>query len=253
MLLSLRKPFKMIGKIVRTLLIIFLTGVIAVSLYNIWKINEVYRAEADAHKEVIKFKPTLPPSPLSDEPVVNKEVLDLKKQNPDVIGWLTVPSTQIDYPFVQSKDNDFYLHRDINKDYLEAGTLFLDFRNKPDFSDFHTIIYGHHMKNGSMFGDLREFKDEQFFNSNKEGFIFLEDKNYTIKFFAFLILSSTNDIVYGHLPSAKDEKTNFLSYIKNNAQYYRSIGVTETSQLVTLSTCSYEFDEARMVLIGVIS
>ena len=72
-------------------------------------------------------------------------------QNPDVVAWIQIPGTQINYPVVQGKDNDYYLHRDLNGQKSTAGTIFLDYADQADFSSLHNVLYGHHMKNGSMF------------------------------------------------------------------------------------------------------
>ncbi len=90
----------------------------------------------------------------------------LKAVNEDIIGWLVVEALDISYPIVQSEDNDFYLHRTTEKTYNFAGSIFLDYMNKPDFSDCHSIVYGHNMKNGSMFGTLKQFRDKDVYSKS---------------------------------------------------------------------------------------
>ena len=84
----------------------------------------------------------------------------LDSQNPDVVAWIQIPGTQINYPVVQGKDNDYYLHRDLNRQKSTAGTIFLDYADRADFSSLHNVLYGHHMKNGSMFKDISRYKDQ---------------------------------------------------------------------------------------------
>jgi len=210
---------------------------LAYSGWQIWKIAGDYKAEADMHDAVMSYKP-------APEQIINQSVIDLQAKYPDVAGWLTVPGTKIDYPFVWYKDNDYYLRRDLDGNYALAGTLFMDTRCSPDFSSQSTIIYGHHMKNGSMFGTLKAFADKDFFDAKKQGTIYLPRETLTLEFFAYLVVKSTEQRIYSELD---------LEYVKQNARQYREIALTEGDRIVTLSTCSYEFDNARMVLIAVIA
>ena len=109
----------------------------------------------------------------------------LKKAYPDTIGWLTIPYIGVDYPFVQAKNNRYYLDHDMDGNHLAAGTLFMDADNAEDFSDFNTIIYGHHMKDGSMFAGLDNYADPEFFKTHTEGKIYLENEIKKVEFFAF--------------------------------------------------------------------
>ena len=216
---------------------------IAVALYSgfqLWNAWGDYRDEASMHDAVMEYKP----EPAPDE-TANQSVIDLQAKYPNVIGWLTVPGTKIDYPFVRAEDNDFYLRRDLNGAYALAGTLFMDCRCEKDFSSRNTIIYGHHMKNGSMFGTLKSFADKAFFEANTQGTIFLPHGTLTLEFFAYLVVKATDGEVYSAAPGE-----NYLDYVRKNARQYREIGLTGEDRLVSLSTCAYEFDGARMVLLA---
>ena len=227
-------------KKIRAVIAVALLGVLVFSGLKIWTETEAYRGESDLHKQLLQLKP-MP----SVEPAVNQGILDLQSQNSDLAGWLTVPGTQIDYPFVQAADNDFYLRRDFNGAYALAGTLFMDYRCVKDFTSPNTIIYGHHMRNGSMFGTMKKFRDKDFFAANRTAVIYLPDKTYTVDLFAFMVVRSDDAILYDHEPD-----DGFLAYVEQNARHYRDIGATIDDRFVTLSTCAYEFDNARMVLIG---
>jgi len=176
----------------------------------------------------------------------NRFVYDLQNEvNKNIAGWLVIPGTNIDYAFARAADNDFYLKRDLYGDNSAAGSLFMDFRCIEDFSDSNTIIYGHNMKNRSMFGDLRLFSDEAFFETNLLGTVFLNDDTYTLEFFAYMVVKDDDIIIYD--PAA--DQSEFIEYVKKNARQYREPATI--SAIVTLSTCSYESDGARMVLLAV--
>jgi len=213
----------------------------AYSGYRILLIQADYKREADMHSGVMDYKP----DPVSNE-TVNQGVIDLQAKYPDAVGWLTVPNTNIDYPFVQGKDNDYYLRRDLNGDHAVAGTIFIDYRCEKDFTSQNTIIYGHHMKNGSMFGTLKAFNDKDFFEVNRHGTIYLPYETLTLEFFAYLIIDpATEKEIYN--PALSDT---FFDYIKQNARHYRDVDLMDGDRIVTLSTCAYEFENARMALLA---
>jgi len=225
---------------------LFILLLAALALYCGWRVWDAlgdYRDEASMHEAVMDYKP----EPAPDE-AINQGVIDLQAKYPDVIGWLTVPGTKIDYPFVWAEDNDSYLRRDLDGKYALAGTLFMDCRCGKDFTSRNTIIYGHHMKNGSMFGTLKSFADKAFFEANTQGEIFLPRETLTLEFFAYLVVKSTDELIYGIEPG-----DGYLNYVRKNARQYREISLTDDDRLVTLSTCAYEFDGARMVLLAVVT
>jgi sortase B len=234
-------------KAIITILSLFFIAVIAFSDYQLWKINEDYAEESKIHDMVLEYKPddTHDPEQDPEVEVVNQSVIDLQGKYPDAVGWLTVPNTKIDYPFVWYKDNDYYLRRDINGKYALAGTLFMDYRCEKDFSSQNTIIYGHHMKNGSMFGTLKNFNDKAFFDANKYGTIYLPHANLTLEFFAYMVVQPTDREIY-----ATELSETYFDYVKQKARHYRDVELSDNDRIVTLSTCSYEFNDARMVLLA---
>ena len=203
-------------------------------------------AQHDSPAQQVAVPPSSNPATTS----INQEVADLRATYQSAVGWLAIPNTLIDYPFVQGTDNDFYLHMDLNHNRSQAGTVFMDYRNNSDFTDFNTIIFGHNMKNGSMFGTLQNFNSPEFFHNNRVGVVVLENKKFVIEFFAFAVIKPNDPIIYNPSITSEVDKTAFLEYVQNNARHYRDIAVTPENQVITLSTCSYEFNNARMVLIG---
>lgn len=177
----------------------------------------------------------------------NNEIKDLSDINSDYKFWINVEGTNIDYPVVQGNDNDFYLNHDFNKNYLSAGSIFLDYRNNFE-TDYNTIIYGHHMKNATMFGQMEKFKDKNFFDNNKTITITTKDTTYEYEIFAIGVYDA--DFGYNKTDiKGKKEFNDFLNKITDKAMYTRNININ--NKIITLSTCSYEYDNARTVIFAV--
>ena len=111
----------------------------------------------------------------------------LKEKNSDIIAWLYSEGTPINYPIVQTTNNDYYLRRLIDGTYNQAGTIFMDYKNSNDFSDPNTIIYGHNMKNDSMFGSLTKYEEQNYYDEHKEMFLYTENKKFKIEICAGFI------------------------------------------------------------------
>lgn len=184
------------------------------------------------------------------EQTVNELKIDtktetLKSKNEDYRFWLKVEGTQIDYPVVQAEDNDFYLSRDFNKEESIAGTPFLDYRND-SLNDKNTILYAHHMKNGSMFGELKKFKDEDFFKSNKKVTIEMNGEINTYEVFSVYVTAGTTD--YLKVDFFENEYEEYLNNAIEKSMYKSEVKVDKDDKIVTFSTCSYEFENARTVV-----
>ncbi|WP_455542138.1 class B sortase [Intestinibacter sp.] len=176
----------------------------------------------------------------------NKNTIDLSSINKDFVCWINIENTNIDYPVVQSNDNSYYLHRDIYGNYLYAGTAFLDYRNDYDTSN-NLIIYGHNMKNTTMFSQLEKFKEESFFNSNPT--ITLTNKHGERNYEVFAVLLVKKD--YGYTVANfnnDDEYNDFLNKIVDDSIFETKNKPTLRDKILTLTTCSYEFDDARTVV-----
>ena len=207
--------------------------------YRVWGIQREYRDEAAMREQAIEFKPA------DGDELVNQSVIDLQAKYPDAVGWLRIPNTRIDYPFVWYKDNDFYLRRDLDGKTATAGTAFMDYRCEKAFTSQNTILYGHHMKNGSMFGTLNSFADNTFFDANPSGTIYLPRETLTLEFFAYMVISHRDTEIY-----SVDLSESYFDYVKQYARQYRDISLTGEDRIVMLSTCGYEFENARLVLLA---
>jgi len=243
---------KKLKTIICVILALCFVVVIAYSGYQIYMIQADYRQESETHDMVMGFKPEDfegAEQQSGEGKNVNQSIIDLQKKHPDAIGWLTMNNTKIDYPIVKYTDNDYYLRRDINGKSAAAGSVFMDYRCDKELTSQNTIIYGHHMKNGSMFGTLKSFNDKAFFDSNRYGTVYLPRDRLELEFFAYMVINpSTEKEIYNLEISGT-----YLDYVKNNAKNYRDIGLSENDRVVTLSTCAYEFADARMVLLAKVS
>jgi sortase B len=173
---------------------------------------------------------------------------ELQQINPDVFAWLTIYGTMIDYPLTQCDNNWKYISTDATGKYSLTGSLFLDYENKNDFSDFNSIIYGHNMVPNSMFGDIKEFKKEYYFGTHKYGNLFYNGKNYGLEIFAMAEFDAYDNLIYKIGVEDKDTQQQYIDYIFQNAICTRDIGVTTDDNIVLLSTCAPNVTNGRDVL-----
>lgn len=203
------------------------------------KANEVY-------SELQEIKENLTEN---NEESLEEEVLDLSYINEDYRGWITIENTNIDYPILQGEDNDYYLSRDINKEYLKSGSIFLDYRNN-NFDDKNTVIYGHSMRNGTMFGQLKYFKESGALDENKYIYI-LSPEGKTLKYEIFSVYTSDiNDNYIETSFNSDEEYKEFLDKICEKSLFPVNIDISTEDKILTLSTCSYEYENARTVIHG---
>ena len=172
----------------------------------------------------------------------------LKKINPDVVSWITIPGTNIDYPLLQGKDNNQYLHKDMEGKDSSAGAIFLDHGDKADLSSRHNIIYGHHMKNGTMFKDIVKYKDQQYFDEHQDIILYTPDREIHLKALAAVVANP--DAIRRKIDFQSWEE--FTSYIEEMTQDARAFATgpkgTAIRRLYSFVTCSYEFQNARTIL-----
>ena len=217
----------------------FLTNLILISIlifsgYKIYTKLSEYKKADNVYTE------------LREKSQENNKDEKLSSINSDYRFWLKVNNTNIDYPVVQGKDNDYYLNHDFNKDYLASGSIFMDYRN--DFeNDKSIIIYGHHMRNKTMFGELANFKDESFFNENNKIEIEYKGKTYTYEIFSVYIADSSEDFLEINFNN-DIEYENYINEIINKSLFKTKTNVTPSDKIITLYTCSYEFNGARTIV-----
>lgn len=211
--------------------------------YSLWDTAMVYQ-DSFVDKELLQYKP-------SGNDAGNQPTLDeLRKVNPDVCGWGTIEDTHIDYPIVQGDTDLEYINKDINGEFSFSGSIFLSSQNRPDFSDPYNILYGHHIANGGMFGDVVEFREPVYFEKHKSGSLHTLDKSYEIHIFACVEADAYDYMIYETNMDKSGGMKDVLSYIKEHAVQYRDIGVTAKDSIVALSTCAEAKTNGRVVLFG---
>ena len=171
----------------------------------------------------------------------------LQQQNKDVVGWIYLKNSPINFPVLQSKDNDYYLRRLITGKYNRAGSIFMDYRNNKNITDKNTIIYGHNMKNDTMFGTLTKYRKQDYYNNHKIIYLFTPEKNYEVKIFSGFTESVDSEIY--NLNNMNQDKINEL--IKKS-DFKTQIEVNEDSKILTMSTCAYEYNGARYIVMGIL-
>ncbi|MBP5581724.1 MAG: class B sortase [Ruminococcus sp.] len=169
----------------------------------------------------------------------------LNSAYPNAIGWLYIPNTRISYPVMPGEDNEYYLHHDFDRSRLKAGSVFLDCRCENRFMNPVNILYGHNMKNGSMFAQITSYTTESFFEAHRYGWLSTPETVYRIDFFACSIVRSDDRLYNGNSPISE-----WIPHIYDRAVVSSGMSYSGNDRFISLSTCSYEFENARTVLTG---
>lgn len=252
-----RRKKKTAGKMISDLLLMIAIGVFLFSGYKLYRIFAEYDrgdSEYEALQQIV-IKQNIPIATEEDLPVEPEFTVDfeaLKAMNRDVVGWIRFDEpSQINYPLVRCLNNKKYLNTTFEGKKNAAGALFMDYRNTEDFSDKNTFIYGHNMKNGSMFGMLRKYKNSSFCEENPYFYIYTPDgKESTYQVFAVSIVNDTSQS-YNKSYANDEEFLQYIKYIRSISRYSVDVEVGVESQIVSLSTCTNVSEEQRMLVHGV--
>ncbi len=174
-------------------------------------------------------------------------IMTLKEINPNIVAWLIVDGTNINYPIVKTDNNDYYLSHDIHNNYSIGGWTFMDFRNKIDMSDYNTIFYGHNLYNKTAFGSISNiFTDKWYNNSNHRIRVITENENYTYEIFSVYYSDPNNDyLTTGFLDG--NAYLEFANQMKNKSKYNFNVELNQNDKMITLSTCTND-DKGRKVI-----
>lgn len=229
--------------LVNLVVLIVIVVMVMVSGYALWDTNQVFSQASASQYE--QYKPTRVPDG-------KQAFARLQEVNPDVIGWLSVHGTPIDYPLVQGQDDMHYVNTNPLGKPAMSGSIFLAAANSPHFTDFNHIVYGHHMDKDAMFGPLDKYADAVFFDSHPSGTLYYDGTDHGIEFFAFTHTDAYNTQVF--TPAIQDPafQHDYLDGLLNNAMHTRTLdtSVTTSDRLVLLTTCSGTTTNGRDILIG---
>lgn len=199
--------------------------------------------------------PAAPTAPAEPEkaPIVYPDVdFDaLHEINPNIVAWIYIEGTKISYPVVLGTDNQYYVKHMIDGKVNKAGSIFMDYRNNADFLDKHTILYGHNMKNDTMFADITNYRDQEYYEAHPIGLIMTPDGNFYFEIIAAHVAKVSSSAWKLNFDSDA-EALQWARKAMDKSGFVSRYSPTESDVYITLSTCSYEFNNARFVLTGVL-
>ncbi len=220
--------------------------------YSLWDNNQIYVAAENVQQDMLQYKPVIEEGdqkgPSFDE---------IMKINSDVCAWVSLDNTKIDYPILQGETNVTYVNTDVYGEFALAGSIFLDCRNDREFADIYSLVYGHHMANSKMFGDLVLYKEEKFFEENRKGTLILPDSVNDLEIYACLLVSAYEKAIFTPNQYNQTNINVLHDFTEQNALYVDTERLTELRQnpklqIIALSTCSYEFEDARTIVLAVL-
>lgn len=242
-----------------TIALIIAIAVFFYAAYNLYHIYTEYKKGTDEYNSIEEMAVTerdpdtteIAGPDAEPKPPFNVDFDKLRSVNEDVIGWIYVDALpDISYPIVQGTDNQTYLHQTYEKNYNFAGTIFADYENARDFSDCNTLVYGHNMKNGSMFGHLKKFSEDQsLYDNDKYFWILTPDKNYRYEIIS-AYTTGVNSDTYTLFKGPGEEFEEYLKRIKSYSEIKTDdTELTIKDKIVTLSTCTGN-ESTRFVVQG---
>jgi len=170
---------------------------------------------------------------------------------PGIVAWIKLEETVLDYPVMQYTDNERFMTHLPDGTWHRSGSIFLDYRNGSDFSDKSILIYGHETRNHDMFGVLKNYRNQEFYDENPVVYLYTPHKDYKIVLFAGHLAHSQRD----HPPLEFKDDEEFLKYVghlKSISLFDSDVPISADDRIVSLCTCAYDFDEARLVIVGVL-
>ncbi len=176
----------------------------------------------------------------------------LLEQYPDITGWLWSPGSEIDYPVVQGQDNEYYLNHTADGARSIIGSIFMENKNQKEFQDDVTILYGHHIRGGQMFSSLSGYKKQAYYEKHPVMYLFTPGKNYRVDLFAGEVRAGQNG-AFPIIFESEDKRERWLSKLLASSTFTSLVSLGDKERILALCTCSYEYDDARYVVYGVLS
>ena len=237
------KLLRKIANVADVLLVVVLTVIAVLVLsYSVYVIGDnFYKSNvAFSSWDLQQYKPTVEETKLGFE-----EISDI---NPDTVAWVTIDGTHIDYPVMYGSDNMDYINRDFYGKRSLSGSVYLNYDNNPDFSEPYSLLYGHHMDNGAMFGDIDNFVKESYLKSHNKGILLTPDGNFDLSVFACMETDAYNELIY--FGNYKDDTryAELNDYIKKNAAVYIRETQDYPKKIIAMSTCAETGTFGRTVI-----
>ena len=239
-----RSTIRLTNGLVNIFVLFIILLLLTFSCYAIWDSHQIYSAANAGNYDIYR--------PAAEDETASFE--ELKLINPDVMAWLTVYGTNIDYPVAQGQNNYTYVNTDVRGKHSPSGAIFLDYRCDSTFSDFSSILYGHHMKNQVMFGEITDFSDKDYYEARRYGSLFADGKERGLEFFAFIQADAYDFDVFRVAITGQEEQQAYLDLLLEKAIHTRhDVPVTINDRIVLLSTCSPDATNGRDILIAKIT
>lgn len=254
----LKKPVR----IVLILLCVVFLGVFSFSAYKIISTLNGYKQAEKAYNNMSQqfvSTSTVTPTPVPSggvgdgiDPEVSPISVDfeaLRAQSTDAVGWIYSPDTPINYPIAYTDNNFYYLDHILGEEYNANGTIFIDCKCASDFSDKNTLVYGHNMNDGSMFASLRNYRDESYYPEHPVIYISTPKVNYRLDLIAGFVTEPTS-FAYANTFDETEQFMHYIETIKSMSTFKSDVEVGPDDKVVTLSTCTYEINDGRYVVVG---
>lgn len=242
----MQKIIRGINIIVDLVVLCVILVLAAFGIYNIWDNYQIYQQASSNRFEV--YQPAVYDADSSKS--VDERFLSLQKKNPDIIGWIHVFDTHINYPMLQGKTNQTYINLDPLRKFSLSGSIFLDSYTSKDFSEFSNVIYGHHMDQEKMFGDLDLYAKESYAKDHDKGNLYYEGAFHGFDVVSFVETSAYDSVIYSHYRADSPNKQKLIDYIHEKGQYQlREISTND--KLALFSTCADGTDNRYIVVVKI--
>lgn len=212
-----------IDKLINKILLVLIIFALFLASYSLYDSYQIYDA-SKISEEIKLYSPN-----------------DIKINNKNIIGWIKIDNTIIDYPILQGKNNIDYLTLNYNNEYSSSGSIFLDYRNNKNFEDDFSIIYGHNMSYNAMFSELKYYKDREYLNSHNKGKLYLKNSSYDINIILYKEVNASDEIPYNLYLYKKNKNKIILKSLMNKNKI--------KDKLLLLSTCKKGQKNKRVILL----
>ena len=246
----------------RGLLVLLLGVFLGVFIFAAYQLYYTFHGYHEAMKEYnelneqfVSTQPAATPTPEVEEEIpevyagpISVDFEQLKQENEDVVGWIYGPDSPISYPVVKGADNDYYLYHSFGHALNQSGTIFMDTVCDANLSQSNTILYGHHMNNGGMFASLESYRQNEYYQEHPVLYYYTPDEVYVLEVFSAFVTGGDSD-VYAFNFGTREEYASFLESMQSRSDVAADVEVDADDHIMTLSTCAYDYEDARYVVL----